>query len=81
MVEKCCHDKDHFSSCKGKDSQFLDLGWSCGKVAKQLGVTKSGVWKLGLRDRDEGKSVALKGKKGQCGRKKIVRHQDKNYSI
>ena len=75
------NDKDHFSGRKGKDSQFLDLGWSCGKVAKQLGVTKSGVWKLGLRDRDGGKSVALKGKKGQCGRKKIVRQQDKNYSI
>ena len=50
---------------------FLDLGWSCGKVAKHMGVSKSGVWKLGLRARTEGESVALKGKKEMCGRKKL----------
>ena len=60
---------------------FLDLGWSCGKVAKHMGVSKSGVWKLGLRARTEGESVALKGKKEMCGRKKIVRKQDKEWIV
>ena len=50
---------------------FLELGWSCGRVAKHLGVSKAGVWKFGHRARDEGESVALKGKKGQCGRKRL----------
>ena len=60
---------------------FLELGWSCGRVAKHLGVSKSGVWKLGHRAREEGEAVALKGKKVQCGRKKIVRQQDKDWIV
>ena len=40
-------------------------------VAKHFRVSKSCVWSLGLWARGKGEAVAVKDKRGKCGRKRI----------
>ena len=63
---------DCHSAQRGKAFGLLAAGWSLGKVARELGVTKSAISKLRSRGVRLGEDKAVMGDMGKGGRKKLA---------